>query len=64
MFFLKEYAHKVYFKGLLNTGISFERIPRIEEMNDILAKIEWGAVAVDGSFRRRRSWNFKPTRCW
>ncbi len=48
IFFLKEYAHKVYFKGLLNTGISFERIPRIEEMNDILAKIEWGAVAVDG----------------
>src|SRR5207249_4615979 len=48
IFFLKEYAHKVYFKRLLNTGISFERIPRIEEMNDILAKIEWGAVAVDG----------------
>jgi len=48
IFFLKEYAHKVYFKGLLNTGISFERIPRIEEMNDILAKIGWGAVAVDG----------------
>src|SRR5438477_5405585 len=48
IFFLKEYAHKVYFKGLLNTGISFERIPRIEEMNDILAKIDWGAVAVDG----------------
>jgi len=48
IFFLKEYAHKVYFKGLLNTGISFERIPRIQEMNDILAKIEWGAVAVDG----------------
>src|SRR5215467_10653413 len=48
IFFLKEYAHKVYFQGLLNTGISFERIPRIQEMNDILAKIEWGAVAVDG----------------
>src|SRR6266403_1761673 len=48
IFFLKEYAHKVYFQGLLDTGISFERIPRIEEMNDILAKIEWGAVAVDG----------------
>src|SRR5947209_17410127 len=47
-FFLKEYAHKVYFQGLLDTGISFERIPRIEEMNDILGKIEWGAVAVDG----------------
>src|SRR5438045_504757 len=48
VFFLREYAHKVYFQGLLNTGISFERIPRIEEMNHILAKIGWGAVAVDG----------------
>src|SRR5437016_6191837 len=48
IFFLREYAHKVYFQGLLDTGISFERIPRIEEMNDILAKIGWGAVAVDG----------------
>lgn len=48
IFFLKEYAHKVYFQGLLDTGISFERIPRIQEMNDILGKIGWGAVAVDG----------------
>ncbi len=48
IFFLKEYAHKVYFQGLLETGISFERIPRIDEMNDILGKIDWGAVAVDG----------------
>jgi phenylalanine-4-hydroxylase len=48
IFFLREYAHKVYFQGLLNTGISFDRIPRIQEMNDILSKIEWGAVAVDG----------------
>ena len=47
-FFLREYAHKVYFDGLLNTGISLERIPRIEEMNDILGGIGWGAVAVDG----------------
>jgi phenylalanine-4-hydroxylase len=48
VFFLREYAHKVYFQGLLDTGISFDRIPRIEEMNDILSKIDWGAVAVDG----------------
>ena len=47
-FFLKEYAHKVYFQGLLETGISFERIPRISEMNEILGRIGWGAVAVDG----------------
>src|ERR1700720_3146062 len=48
VFFLREYAHKVYFQGLLDTGISFDRIPRIEEMNNILGKIDWGAVAVDG----------------
>jgi phenylalanine-4-hydroxylase len=48
IFFLREYAHKVYFQGLLDTGISFERIPRIEEMNEILGRIGWGAVAVDG----------------
>jgi len=48
IFFLREYAHKVYFQGLLDTGISFERIPRIEEMNEILGKIGWGAVAVYG----------------
>jgi len=48
MFFLKEYAHKVYFQGLLDTGISTERIPRIDEMNEILGRIGWGAVAVDG----------------
>jgi phenylalanine-4-hydroxylase len=47
-FFLKEYAHKLYFQGLLETGISFDRIPKIDEMNDILGKIGWGAVAVDG----------------
>ncbi len=47
-YFLKEFAHKVYFQGLLETGISFERIPRISEMNEILGKIGWGAVAVDG----------------
>jgi phenylalanine-4-hydroxylase len=48
IFFLKEYAHKLYFQGLLDTGISFDRIPRIEEMNEILGKIGWGGVAVDG----------------
>ncbi len=46
--FLKKHAHRVYFQGLLSTGISMERIPSVQEMNDILAKIGWGAVAVDG----------------
>src|SRR3954466_7917519 len=48
IFFLKEYAHKVYFQGLLETGISFERIPRIQEMNDILGQIGWGAGGGGG----------------
>jgi phenylalanine-4-hydroxylase len=46
--FHKKHAHKFYFKGLLGTGIDLDKIPRIEEMNRILAKIGWGAVAVDG----------------
>jgi phenylalanine-4-hydroxylase len=45
---LRENAHRVYFQGLLNTGISLEAIPRIEDMNDILGGIGWGCVAVDG----------------
>jgi phenylalanine-4-hydroxylase len=45
---LREHAHRVYFKGLLETGINLDRIPRIDEMNEILGKIGWGAVAVDG----------------
>lgn len=46
--FLRKYAHKVYFDGLINTGISLDKIPSIDDMNDILGKIGWGAVAVDG----------------
>jgi phenylalanine-4-hydroxylase len=46
--FLKRTAHKSYLDGLLGTGISIERIPKIDEMNEILSKIGWGAVCVDG----------------
>lgn len=48
IYYLKKYAHRLYFQGLLDTGISFDAIPHIEEMNAILAKIGWGGVAVDG----------------
>lgn len=41
-------AHPIYLEGLEKTGISLEHIPRIEEMNRVLAPIGWGAVAVDG----------------
>ncbi len=46
--FLKDHAHEAYVDGLARTGIDLERIPRIEEMNAILARIGWGAVTVDG----------------
>ena len=46
--YLKEVAHESYTEGLKKTGISVDRIPRIEEMNAILQKIGWAAVCVDG----------------
>ncbi len=46
--FLREYAHLIYFDGLEKTGIGVEKIPSILEMNDILARIGWAAVTVDG----------------
>lgn len=46
--FLTENAHSSYVEGLRKTGISVDRIPNIEEMNQILARISWGAVCVDG----------------
>lgn len=41
-------AHPAYKDGLSATGISVERIPRIAEMNDRLARFGWSAVCVDG----------------
>ncbi len=48
IYFLRENAHRLYFKGLLETGIDLNAIPRITDMNRILGAIGWGAVAVDG----------------
>jgi phenylalanine-4-hydroxylase len=46
--FFKNHAHQKYLEGLEKTGITTERIPKIEEMNELLSKIGWGAVAVRG----------------
>src|SRR5512146_373196 len=46
--FHREHAHGAYVDGLRRTGISLDRIPRIEEMNEILGRIGWGAAPVDG----------------
>lgn len=47
-FSLKGAAHETYFEGLIKTGIGFENIPTIEEINTRLNLLGWRAVAVDG----------------
>jgi len=46
--FLSDNAHQTYVDGLIKTGIGIEKIPNVNEMNDILSKMGWGAVCVDG----------------
>lgn len=46
--FLSQYAHESYLDGLVKTGISVERIPNIEEIDEHLEKFGWGAVPVSG----------------
>ncbi|WP_183556895.1 aromatic amino acid hydroxylase [Mucilaginibacter sp. SP1R1] len=46
--YLKDVAYYPYIPGLTKAGLTIERIPDLQEMNDALAKINWGAVTVDG----------------
>lgn len=46
--FLSKNAHECYLEGLDKTGISVERIPRIEEISDKLEKFGWRAMPVSG----------------
>ncbi|MFZ9595326.1 MAG: aromatic amino acid hydroxylase [Bdellovibrionia bacterium] len=46
--FFASHAYHKYLNGLKETGISTERIPLIEEMNQCLRKFHWQAVAVTG----------------
>ena len=46
--FFATHAHPHYLKGLVETGISSERIPLISEMDACLRKLGWRAVAVSG----------------
>lgn len=48
MVYLKGFAHESYISGLQKTGVSANKIPKIEEMNHILKEIGWAAVSVDG----------------
>lgn len=46
--YLKDIAYYPYIPGLKAAGLSIEKIPSLQEMNDALGKIGWGAVTVDG----------------
>ena len=46
--YLKDIAYYPYIPGLQAAGLSIEKIPSLQEMNDALGKIGWGAVTVDG----------------
>lgn len=46
--YLKDVAYYPYIPGLQKAGLTIEKIPDLQEMNDALGKIGWGAVMVDG----------------
>lgn len=46
--YLKDVAYYPYIPGLEKAGLSIEQIPNLQDMNNALAKIGWGAVTVDG----------------
>lgn len=46
--YLKDVAYYPYIPGLRKAGLSIEKIPNLQEMNDNLGQIGWGAVTVDG----------------
>ncbi|OKS84984.1 aromatic amino acid hydroxylase [Mucilaginibacter polytrichastri] len=46
--YLKDVAYYPYIPGLQKAGLTIEKIPNLQEMNNALAQIGWGAVTVDG----------------
>ena len=46
--YLKNVAYYPYIPGLKKAGLTIEKIPSLQEINDALSAIGWGAVTVDG----------------
>ncbi|SEL08261.1 aromatic amino acid hydroxylase [Parapedobacter koreensis] len=46
--YLKDVAYYPYIPGLKKAGLSIERIPDLQTMNDSLRQLGWGAATVDG----------------
>lgn len=66
--FFATHAHQKYLDGLVETGISTERIPLVSEMDSCLRKFGWRAVAVSGfippsAFMEFQSLGILPIAC-
>lgn len=66
--FLSVHAHPCYRDGLERTGITLDRIPRIEVMSEHLMRYGWRAVAVSGfippaAFMELQSLGVLPIAC-
>lgn len=66
--FLGRTAHSCYLDGLKKTGISINRIPKIDEMDRLLQQFGWGAVPVSGfippaAFMEFQSLSILPIAC-
>ena len=66
--YFAEHAHTLYLEGLRETGISLERIPRVEEMDNKLRRFGWRAVPVVGfippaAFLELQSHGLLPIAC-
>ena len=46
--YLKDVAYYPYIPGLKKAGLTIEKIPSLQDINNALAAIGWGAVTVDG----------------
>lgn len=46
--FFSQFAHPIYLHGLQKTGVPLDKIPRVDEMNELLSEFGWGAVCVSG----------------
>ena len=46
--FFSEHAHSSYKEGLKKTGITINKIPRIDRINQKLKKLGWRAICVRG----------------
>lgn len=46
--YLKDVAYYPYIPGLQKAGLTIEKIPNLQDKNNALGKIGWGAVTVDG----------------